>query len=158
MANEYFEVMTSIINKKKISDDLVLQHFNGWGAMIWLSAHPKALYEANLINSARGNKYIDKLSEYKALKGIIKIPKSTFLKMDKLDKDRKIILKTIKNHFNVGNSTAEKYYNILNGRELIKIFERYSRLNENMMSAKELKNVKEIRDILNKKRKEWEKK
>jgi len=153
MANDYFDVMTSIVNKKKISEDLILQHFNGWGTVKWLSGHPKALYEANMINSARGNKFIGKIQEYKALRGLIQIPKNTYLKMDKADKHMNTIINLIKNHFQVGTFTAKDYYNILPGSEIIKLLERYGRKNENMMSAKELKSVKDIRDALVNKKK-----
>ena len=52
MANEYFDVMTSIINKKKISHELILKHFNPWQTYKWLSGHPQSLYESNIINTA----------------------------------------------------------------------------------------------------------
>jgi len=153
MANEYFDVLTSIINKKQIPDEDVKKHFSGYAAIKWLSAHPKSLYEANFINSARGNKYIHSLEEYKALKYIISLPKNTYLKFDKTDKHMKTILNILKMHFSVGPITAQDYFKLLPGIEIIKILELYSRKNENMMGPKELKKVKEIRDALSNKRK-----
>jgi hypothetical protein len=148
MASSYFDVLTSIINKKNISDGDVLKHFSGFAAIKWLSSHPKALYEANILNSARGVKFIKSLEEYKALKGLVQIPKNTYLKFDKTDKNLKTVLKTIQKHYSVGKTTAQEYYKILPLENITAILEQYSRKNENMMSAKELKTVKDIRDAL----------
>ena len=150
---EYFDVLTSIINKKNIPDEAVLKHFNGWQTMVWLSNHPRAVYEANELNSARGNKYIGKLQEYKTLKGLIHIPKNTFLKSDKADKNNKIILDVLMRHFQVGKTTAIAYFNILKGDRVLDIIEMYARKNEKHMSAKDLVEVKKIRDALTAKRK-----
>lgn len=155
---EYFDVLTSIVNKKNISEEDILKHFNGWHAMTWLSNHPRAVWEANELNSARGNKFIGKMQEYKTLKGLIHIPKNTFLKADKKDKHSKVILDVIMRHYGVGKTTAVDYFNILSGVQIIKLLELYARKNENQMGAKDLAEVKKIRDAIVAKKKILEKK
>jgi hypothetical protein len=91
-----------------------------------------------------------------ALKYLISLPKNTYLKFDKTDKHMKTIINMLKMHFSVGPITAQEYFNLLPGIEIIKILELYSRKNENMMGPKELKKVKEIRDALSNKRKALE--
>jgi len=153
MANEYFTVMTSIINKKNISDELILQHYNGWAAFKWLSGHPQALYESNLLNTARGNKYIGKIEEYKTLKGLIHLKPNTYIKMDKNDKLLNTLIKLITTHYQVGKSTAKEYLKTLSYDELVKLLETYGRMNENYMSASDTKKIQEYRVILKNKNK-----
>ena len=150
---EYFDVLTSIISKKPISDEDVMKHFSGWHTMTWLSNHPRAVWEANIINSARGNKFMSKLAEYKALKGVIKIPRNTFLKADKKDKHSKVILDVLMKHFGIGKTTAVDYFNILSGEQVLKILDLYARKNENQIDPKSIKEVTKIRDAIASKKK-----
>lgn len=155
---EYFDVLTSIVNKKEIKEEDILKHFNGWHTMTWLAYHPRAVWEANKVNSARGNKFIGKLQEYKALKGLINIPKKTYIKADKTDKHAKVILDVIMRHFSVGKTTSIDYFKILPGENIIKLLELYARKNENQISTKDLSEVKKIRDAITAKKKEIMKK
>lgn len=153
MAVGYFDVLTSVISKKNISEEDIEKHFNGWQTMTLLMNHPKAVWEANQINSARGNKFITKAAEYKALKGLISIPKNTFLKSDKADKHSIVILNTLMKFFKVGKTTAVDYFKILPGKEITRILDLYARKNETHMNAKSLNEVKDIRAALTAKRK-----
>ena len=148
MADGYFDVMTSIISKKNVSEEDILKHFNGWQTIVWLGNHPRAVYEANVLNSCRGNKYIGKIQEYKALKGLIHLPRNTFLKNDKTDKHKKTIREVLTRHFRVGKMTAGEYYNILNGKQILDILELYARKNETHLAAKDIKLLKAIRDAI----------
>lgn len=88
-----------------------------------------ACYTANMINTARGNKFIPKIAEYTFLKKAIKLPKNTFLKDNKNDKDLKIIETVISNYYSIGMVTARDYMKILGGDKIIEIIEKYLRVN-----------------------------
>ena len=153
MSNKYFEVMTSVVNKKRIPEEDILAHFNGWNTMSWLSSNPRAVHEINLLNSCRGNKYIGKLQEYKMLRGLVNIPKNSFINKDKVDKNQKVIIDVIRKHFKVGKMTALDYYKILKGEQIISILELYARKNETHFKAKDMKIVTDIRAAITAKKK-----
>jgi hypothetical protein len=155
-ASLYWAIMGSIVNKKKFSDADIDKHFVTYMAMNMLKTDPQAVYEANIFNSARGQKFLakHKIAEYKALRSLIKIPRNKFLKGDKIDKEQNTILEIIGRHYKVGTVTSKDYYRILKGPRLISLLELYARRNENKMSAVEKKKVMEIRTAITKKKKE----
>ena len=154
--SEFFEVITSVIDKKRISEEDILKHYNGFMVMNWLSGHPKAAWLVNSINSARGNKYIakEKLAEYKSIKYLIDLPKNTKISFDKKDKNQKIIINVLMKHYLVGKTTAEDYYKILGGNRVLVILELYARKNEKNFGAAEMKFLNEIRGAITSKKKE----
>ena len=149
--SSYFEVLTSIINKKKISSDDINKHFAGFPAIKWLSINPMACYAANQLNSARGNKYIPKEAEYKFLKQSVKLPTNTKLSFDKNDKEMKVIIDALKVYFKTGNTTAEEYLNLLGGEKVIVILEKIAQLNNTYTTEKK---IIELRMALAKKKNE----
>ena len=146
--NLYFKVMGSIVNKKAFPVEVINSQFNGWQTIAWLGNHPRSLHEANTINSCRGNKYISKIAEYRALKAIVKIPRNTYLKSDTVDKAKKIILDVLCDHFKIGTSTAKEYFKILGKEKVYDIMEKYARVNEKQVSAKDLKLLQPIRNVV----------
>ena len=125
---EYFDVLKSIISKSNVSEEDVDKHFAGFLAVKWLSANPMACYAANSLNSARGNKHIPKSAEYKFLKNVIKLPKNTYLKFDKNDKEMQIIMTTLTKEFSVGPDNVEDYMQILGGERILKILNKHAQL------------------------------
>jgi hypothetical protein len=125
---EYFDVLKSIINKQNVPQDDIEKHFAGFMAVKWLSANPMACYTVNHLNSARGNKFIPKIAEYKFLKETIKLPKNTFLQFDKNDKDMQIILDVLVTEFRVGIENVQDYMKILGGERILKILNKHAQL------------------------------
>jgi len=148
---EYFDVLTSIINKKEISEEDIGKHFAGFPAIKWLSINPMACYAANQINSCRGNKYIPNSAEYRFLKQVIKLPKNTRLSFDKNDKEMKIIIDNLKVYFKAGVTTTIEYMNLLGGERLIPILEKIAQINNTYTTDK---NILDLRMALAKKNKD----
>jgi len=148
---EYFDVLTSIINKKQISEEDIQKHFVTYTTIVWLSRNPMACYAANQLNSCRGNKYIPKDVDYKFLKESIKLPKNSRLEFDKNDKEMKIIENAIRTYFKTGKSTAREYMAILGGKRIVEILEKMAQLNNTYTRDKD---IIDIRNALVKKKKE----
>ncbi|MHB8097965.1 MAG: hypothetical protein ACYDD5_00035 [Sulfuricurvum sp.] len=151
---EYFDVLTSIINKKEVSNDDVSNHFVGFMAIKWLSINPMACYVSNQLNSARGNKYIPKEAEYRFLKESIKLPKNTKLSFDKNDKDTKVIIDNLMSIYKTGRNTILEYMDILGGEKIISLLEKNAQLNNKYTTDPkiiELRSalVKKKNDLLN---------
>lgn len=149
--SEYFDVLTSIINKKPVADDDVNKHFAGFMAVKWLSANPMACYAANTLNSARGNKFIPKIAEYKFLKNVVKLPTNTRLPFDKNDKELKLIMEILTREFKVGPENVQDYMKILGGEKILKILNKYAQWQNNQTTDP---GIIELRKAIKKKEKD----
>jgi len=147
----YFDVLTSIINKKQIDDQSIDKHFSPFQAIRWLSNNPIACYESNKINIYSK---IPKSAEYRFLKNSIKLKKNTRLPFDKKDKDLKIIIKTICKEYKIGPETAKEYIKILPSKITLEILNKWAMTNNNYIKDKE---VIELRKAIENKKIEIEK-
>jgi len=147
----YYDVLTSIVNKKKIDDEYIIKNFSGFPAIKWLSINPMACYTANKINSVRGVRFIPSIAEYKFLKESIKLPKNTKLSFDKKDKDMDIITKNLMIYFKTNSRTVDEYKQILGGNRILKILEKISQPTNFHTTNKD---IIELRIAIEKKRKE----
>ena len=129
----YFDVQASIINKKPITDESITKHFVGFTAVKWLSINPLACHTANVISSARGNKYIPKEAEYRFLKNTIKLPKNTYLKDNKTQKEYNIVMKALQGYYSVGRNTMNDYLSILGGEKIMETLDKLC-INSNKMT------------------------
>jgi tellurite resistance protein len=156
MANGYWDVLGSIISKKRVTNEEIQTHFNSYMTNKMLMLHPRGVMMANVLNSCRGNKYIakEKIAEYKALRKIVTLDRKLRLSMDKKDKHQEVIIELLQSHFKIGKTTAQEYFKILKGQRLIDIMELYARKNEKNLSKKEIEMVKDIRSALLAKKKE----
>ena len=147
----YFDVLSSIINKNKIDDEDINKHFAGFQAIRWLSIDARSCHSINALNSVRGNKFISKEAEYRFLKNVIVLPRKTFLKAPKDNKDLEPMYTTLMKHFNCNRIQAEEYSNLLGGEALIKILEIYAMLNNSYIQDKD---ILELRKMLSTKKSE----
>jgi len=152
----YFDVMMSLVSKKRIPDGDVLKHYNGYMSFVWLSSHPKAVYDINTLNSARGNRFFakEKLAEYYALKGLVQIDRRTKIPFVKKDKHLETIMTLVQTHYKVGKTTAKEYYKILSPEQILGLLELHARKNEKYLSATDTKSVQDIRSALTAKKKD----
>ena len=154
----YFDVLTSIVNKKKIPNEYIEKLYNPFGTMRWLYEHPQALYEANILNSSRGIGKIPKIAEYKALKGIISINKKTFIKSSKTNSDLDIFIRLLLKHYNINTDLAKEYLFFMDSKDLLHLVTLYAREHESNLGNADIKEVNEYRGILKKYRKDIENK
>jgi len=140
---EFFDVLTSIINKKPISDEDIKKHYTGFVTNKWLSNNPMACYVVNQVQSTRGNKFIPVEAEYRFLKNSIKMNNNTRLAFDKNDKCYNTIIETVKSIYNVGNTTAEEYIKILGGKRLVAILEKRAMLSNTHTSDNTILSLRE---------------
>jgi len=146
---EYFDVLTSIINKKKIIDEDVNTHFTGFQAVKWLSVNPMACYTANQINSCRGIKFVPSIAEYKFLKETIKLAKNTRLSFDKSEKDINIIMKALVKYFKTNANTTKEYIKVLGNKRISEILEEIAQTSNKYCTDKE---VLALRSAISKKK------
>ena len=126
MAN-FFGVLTSIINKKKISEEDIQKQFNSFVAIKWLSNNPGTLLISNYLNSYRGNSNIDNKNGYLFLRNAINLPKNTFIKFDKKSKED-LTIQAIKEKFKVNYYIAAEYLEILPENQIKQIKKIYKGL------------------------------
>lgn len=139
----YFDVLKSIVTKKKVPVPDIEKHFSGFMATSWVSRDPQSCYVLNKLNSAQGLKHIPKLAEYKFIKSMIKLPKNKYIEFDKPDKNMNIIIKALSSYFKCGRSTVEEYMQILGGPKIIKILELLAQLNNKYTTDKSILDIRE---------------
>ena len=150
----YFDVLKSIVTKRKVSDTDIEKHFSGFMATTWVSKDAQSCYSVNGLNSAQGLNHIPKLAEYKFIKTMIKLPKNKFIEFDKTDKHMNIIIKALGSYFNCGKSTTEEYMQILGGAKIVKILELLAQVNNKHTTDKKILDirmalVKKTKDLMN---------
>jgi hypothetical protein len=124
---EYFDVLKSIIDKKQVPPEDISKHYAGVPAIKWLSANPMACYEANKINSCRGNKYVPAEAEYMYLKNAIKLKKNTYIPFDKKSEQNEVLIAAVAHYYKCSPEIAKEYLRILKKDEFIKISSRLTR-------------------------------
>lgn len=116
----FFDILTSIVNKKEIPDEIIKKQFNSFIALNWLSNHPAGLLIGNYLNASRGNSSINDFVGYKFLRNAINLPKNTFIKYSKKQKQEEL-LELIEKKYKCSYETAREYLEILPDSEIKKI-------------------------------------
>lgn len=124
--NNYFDVQNSIIKKTKVTDQEIQKHFSPFMAITTLSLDAKTCWQINSLNAAVGLKFIPKKAEYSFLYNTVKLPRNTFLKNEKSNKNYKLVIKELNKHFKSGTKTTEEYIKILGGVKIMEILDRIS--------------------------------
>jgi len=150
----YFDVLKSVITKIKVDNDDVEKHFVPFISMKWLSVDPKTCYTINQLNSAQGLNHIPKMDEYLFLKRVVNLPKNKYIAFDKNDKEMDIIIHNIAMYYRCGKETAKEYMKILGSDRIIELLEKIAQVNNKFTTDK---NILDLRNAINKKRKEIQK-
>ena len=120
MAN-YFDVLTSIVNKKKMTEEDINKYFDSFMTTKYLSGQIQSAYQANKINCLPLLNKIPKKVQYELFKNTITIKKNTRIPFSKKDKDEEVILKAIAKYYNVNKERAKEYKKMIGNKETIKI-------------------------------------
>ena len=147
----YFDVLKSVITKRKVQDNDIDKHFIPFVTMKWLSKDPKTCHTINILNVARGLQFIPKKDEYIFLKRAVTLPKNKYIAFDKNDKEYNIILLALATHFKCGKQTAKEYMDILGGEKIVALLEKMAQINNKYTSDAK---ILELRNALQKKKKE----
>jgi len=137
--NTFFDVLTSVINKKEMPHKDVKKHFSSFAAQKWLSSNPMAAWTANKINSARGSFNIPNTAEYLFLKSAIKLPKTTFLKFDKKTAAVDAIVEAFASKYNCNSQLARTYICLIPFNQFKQILDSASLYNADTRDPKILK-------------------
>jgi len=138
----YWDVMNSISNGKSIQDEDIEKHFKTFVTYRKFSNLPKAC-----ISMAQMYRYktpIPVVAEYRFLKHSSKYPKNLSLPNDKKDEYIHIVIKWIQKEFNVGEVSAKEYLEILGGKRIYRIMEKWSQFDERLIDDP---NILELRKI-----------
>jgi len=119
--SDFFNTLSSLVNKKKIEKKSIEKDFSSYMAMSWLSNNMQAAYQANKFNILPLSSSMSKLVQYNFIKENIKIKRNTFIKFKKTDKDIEIIREAVARYYNVNNFRAKEYMKLLNKEEIRKI-------------------------------------
>jgi len=112
----FFDILTSIVNKKNIPQDIIEKDFSPFVAVTWLSNNPTGLLVGNFLNASRGNSKIDNFNSYLFLKNGINLPKNTFIKFPKKQKEeieKSEILKAISIKYKLSEEKSKEYFEII---------------------------------------------